>query len=581
MRKFVITIICIITGLMIIDVLMSAYLNKGVSGTISYTALVESIDNNEIAKISVGRNSVIANVTMSDGRKVQASIPSIDNLSSVVIDSMRKGKTLELKVNQPPSLLEDVLTTIQCTYWILIIGVCALCIWSIVKHGYNSKLLQPMLVNNSINIMYSNVKLSDFAGLENERNKLWDIVEFLKNPRKYDEGKKHCSKGIMLAGPDGTGKSRLVEAIAGEAKVPIFKVGRSFWKEVENDDGVYKVKTLFGKVKSRGIIFLDEIDYIMVEGHCSEIYRTQVMKQLVREINKLDSHDGIIVMATTSRSHIISKKLVKPGRLDYTINFSMPDESTRAKIFEIHTKSNHFFNNFSFDEIVAKTENFSGQDLKDILDIIPQLLQDRKDKYTKQQYMDDAYKIVHAKMKKSKEANHICAVHEAGHAIVSSILLPDDEIREISIVESEDYIGYNLFNRGEKNVYTKAEKMAKMAMMYAGKVAEEVVLNISTTGPVLDLKNASQEAYEIVIDYAMSDSLLTQVDDPDCDAFLKKEKLESAEKICQEAYGMAKDIIVQNRTALENLVNLLLKKEIINAEEIKSFMVENEIFPDK
>ena len=195
--------------------------------------------------------------------------------------------------------------------------------------------------------------------------------------------------------------------------------------------------------------------------------------------------------------------------------------------------------------------------------------------------MDDAYKIVHAKMKKSKEANHICAVHEAGHAIVSSILLPDDEIREISIVESEDYIGYNLFNRGEKNVYTKAEKMAKMAMMYAGKVAEEVVLNISTTGPVLDLKNASQEAYEIVIDYAMSDSLLTQVDDPDCDAFLKKEKLESAEKICQEAYGMAKDIIVQNRTALENLVNLLLKKEIINAEEIKSFMVENEIFPDK
>lgn len=613
-KKFIVLVsMFIIVGLLTWGMDCMSKREANLDNTLRYDELITKLEKNEIEKVQVTRNFNKANVIMVDGKSFVVTIPSIDNFSTVITEEIQSGNSVEFKIielstidlifenikNKFVKLLEFVMIIV------IIVGVIAIkAIFAHIDQEAEKKEENDNKNNeddfrddedDSLSSLLfgekkfgkratSNVKFADVAGIDEEKEQLQEIVEFLKDPKKYEEMGAKVPKGVLLTGAPGTGKTLLAQAIAGEAGVPFYQVTGSSFDEKYVGVGSSRVRSLFKKAKDKApsIIFIDEFDTIGQKRYTSKSYSEQTLNQLLAEMAGFDSKEGVIVIAATNHPEVLDKAVTRPGRFDRKITIPMPDVVAREKILMVHAKNKKLSADVVLNELALKTVGFSGADLKNLLNEAAILAVNRNAECIENEDIEEAFaRVVVGLEKKNKkitpENKYAIAVHESGHAVVSMALRKDVDIFGISIVPRGDAGGYNLFNDNENLLLSKDEVINNMAVAYGGKVAEELILNIKSSGPSADLEYVSKIAYAMVNKYAMGDSLLTLIGDSEFDSMLVKENMQDAENLCNEVYEISKKVLLDNKAVLLELAELLMKKETLNADEVKHFIESKEI----
>ena len=444
----------------------------------------------------------------------------------------------------------------------------------------------------------SKVKFDDVAGAKEEKQELVEIVDFLKNPKKYTDIGARIPKGLLLVGPPGTGKTLLAKAVAGESNVPFFKISGSDFVEMFVGVGASRVRDLFDQAKQNApcIVFIDEIDAVGRQrgaglgGGNDE--REQTLNQLLVEMDGFDSNEGIIVMAATNRPDVLDPALMRPGRFDRQIVVNMPDIKEREAILKVHAKNKKFAENVSFTNIARITSGFSGADLENLLNEAAILAaRNNRPRITMIDVNEAANKVMMGPQKKShlmtEKDKKITAYHESGHAILHKLLPNTDDVQEVSIVPRGMAGGYTMSRPETDDNYASLGKLNSMICTFmGGRVAEELIFKDFTTGASNDIEQATKLARKMVTQFGMSDKLGFINLGSTSEVFIGRDyqnQVEYSEKtagiideevqrILKENYELAKKLITENMDKLHAMADLLLKVETIYTEEIDMIM---------
>ncbi len=441
---------------------------------------------------------------------------------------------------------------------------------------------------------------ADVAGADEEKEELLEIVDFLKNPRKYEEMGARVPKGVLLYGPPGTGKTLLAKAVAGEANCSFHAISGSDFVEMYVGVGASRVRDLFDQAKRAlpCIIFIDEIDAVgrrrgagLGGGHDE---REQTLNQLLVEMDGFGGNDGIVVMAATNRPDILDPALLRPGRFDRQITVYAPDLKGREEILKVHAKGKPFSPHVNFGEIAKGTIGMTGADLENILNESALVAARRNKKLIDMDDIKDAIsKVLMGPEKKSRKQSdrerRLTAFHEAGHAVVSKFLPLVDPVEEISIIPRGMAGGYTLYLPQEDRSYrTKNEMEQRIASLLGGRAAEHIVLGDISTGASNDLERASETARNMVMRYGMSEKLGPVVFGSSHDEIFLGRDFGSTKNyseevateidkevrsIIEQAFENAIRILTENRAVLDTLANLLLEKEKVSKEEFNALFL--------
>ncbi|MFN3920944.1 MAG: ATP-dependent zinc metalloprotease FtsH [Caldimicrobium sp.] len=447
------------------------------------------------------------------------------------------------------------------------------------------------------------VTFQDVAGVDEAVEELKEIIEFLKYPQKFVRLGAKIPKGVLLVGPPGTGKTLLAKAVAGEAGVPFISISGSSFVEMFVGVGAARVRDLFAQAEKMApcIIFIDEIDAvgrirgISPAGGTEE--REHTLTQLLTEMDGFDPKKGVIIIAATNRPEILDPALLRPGRFDRVVVVDRPDLKGREAILRIHTRNIRLAEDVDLKVIAARTPGMVGADLANIVNEAA-LLAARKGKSAveMEDFEEAIDRIIAGLAKKSRylspEEKKRIAYHEAGHAIVASVLTPKERVHRVSIIpRGVAALGYTLqLPEEEKYLYTKEELLAKISVLFGGRVAEELIFGEISTGAQNDLEKATEIARAMVMDYGMSDILGPQtfrkrealfLDLPFRERELISEKTailldEEIAKILKVCYDRAKGIIEERKEKLEILVEKLLQKEVLEGEELAKILYDEE-----
>ena len=435
----------------------------------------------------------------------------------------------------------------------------------------------------------ADVRFDDIAGLDEEKNELIEIVDFLKKPKAYLDMGAKIPKGILLYGKPGTGKTLIAKAIAGEAGVPFISMSGSEFIEMFAGLGASRVRKLFEKAKKMApcIIFIDEIDAIgsrRTSNSGAETENNQTLNQLLVEMDGFDSNETIIVLAATNRPEMLDKALLRPGRFDRQITIPAPDLNGREEILKLHAKNKKFENDIDFKSIAGDTAGFTGAELANVLNESAILATRRKHKKITNLDIEDAVKKITVGLEKhnrvvSDKDKKLTAYHEAGHAIVSKFLETQTEVKEVSIIPRGVAGGYTMYKTNEDKFYvSKTELLEKMVALMGGRAAEKIALNEISTGASNDIEVATGIAKDMLTVYGMSDSLgpvSLKVDDPyELQIFGENVIDEVGNQIkilIDNAYITAQKILAEHMDILDEVAQTLLEKEKITAEEFEEF----------
>ena len=438
------------------------------------------------------------------------------------------------------------------------------------------------------------VKFDDVAGLDEEKGELIEIVDFLKNPKKYTQMGAKIPRGILLYGKPGTGKTLIAKAIAGEAGVPFISMSGSEFIEMFAGLGASRVRKLFDRARKLEpcIVFIDEIDAIgsrrSPSGGGAETENNQTLNQLLVEMDGFSSEETIIVLAATNRPEMLDKALLRPGRFDRQVVVPPPDLKGREEILKIHAKDKKFAENVSFTSIAEDTSGFTGAELANILNESAIIATKNSHQVIEQEDVDEAVKKVTVGLEKhnrviSDKEKKITAYHEAGHAVVSWYLPTQTEVKEISIVPRGMAGGYTMYKNDEDKSYiSKPEMEEKLIALLGGRAAEQIALGEISTGASNDIEVATQIARDMVIKYGMSETIGTiSLKDENGEYPLEMFGSDIGDKIGKEikqmldvAYNDAQNILKEHYDKLEAIAERLLVTEKINAEEFKRFFEE-------
>ena len=444
----------------------------------------------------------------------------------------------------------------------------------------------------------SKVKFSDVAGSKEEKQELVELVDFLKNPKKYTDLGARIPKGVLLVGPPGTGKTLLAKAVAGESSVPFFKISGSDFVEMFVGVGASRVRDLFDQAKHNApcIIFIDEIDAVGRQrgaglgGGNDE--REQTLNQLLVEMDGFDSNEGIIVMAATNRPDVLDPALLRPGRFDRQIVVNMPDIKEREAILKVHARNKKFADNVSFTNIAKITSGFSGADLENLLNEAAILAgRNNRPRITMIDINEAANKVMMGPQKKShlvtESDKKITAYHESGHAILHKLLPTTDDVQEVSIIPRGMAGGYTMSRPDTDDNYMTVNKLNDLiCTLMGGRVAEELIFKDFTTGASNDIEKATSLARKMVTQFGMSAKLgcvnlgstsevfigrdyQNQVEYSEKTAGIIDEEIE---KILSSNYQKAKKLLTENMDKLHAMAELLLKCETIYTEEVNDIM---------
>ena len=441
----------------------------------------------------------------------------------------------------------------------------------------------------------SNIKIDfkDVAGLEEAKLEIREIVDFLKNPKKYTELGGKIPKGALLVGPPGTGKTLLAKAVAGEANVPFFSLSGSDFVEMFVGVGASRVRDLFKQAKEKApcIVFIDEIDAIgRARGKNSNFgsndERENTLNQLLTEMDGFGSNSGVIILAATNRAEILDRALVRAGRFDRQIHVELPDLNERRDIFNVHLRPIKKDDDLDVEFLAKQTPGFSGADIANVCNEAA-LIAARTDKKKvgKQDFLDAIDRIIGGMEKRTKIISYkekkTIAYHEAGHATVSWLLEFANPLVKVTIIPRGKSLGAAWYLPEERQITTKEQIMDELCATLGGRAAEEISFNKLSTGALNDLERVTKYAYALVAYYGMSDKLgnVSYYDSSGQSdySFVKpySEKTselidEEAKRIVEEQYSRAKQLLIDNREGLEKLGNLLLEKEVIFSDDLES-----------
>ncbi len=453
------------------------------------------------------------------------------------------------------------------------------------------------------------ITFRDVAGVDEAVEELHEIKEFLENPKKFQALGARIPKGVLLFGPPGTGKTLLARAVAGEAGVPFFSISGSDFVEMFVGVGASRVRDLFEQAKQNSpcIIFMDEIDAVgrhrgagLGGGHDE---REQTLNQLLVEMDGFEMKDNIILIAATNRPDILDPALLRPGRFDRQIVVDRPDRKGRAKILEVHTRGKPIAREIDIDALAGQTPGFTGADLSNLVNEAALLAARNGHREIGQHELEEGIMRVIAGPEKktrvmSDKERLITAYHEMGHAIVGHYLPNSDPVHKISIMARGQALGYTIsLPQEDRFLTTRAELTDTMAMTLGGRAAEEIVFGEITTGASNDLEKVTGTAKQMVMRFGMSEKLGPRVfghdhgqpflgrefsSEPDYSDEIAREIDDEIRRIVEGAHQQARDILLDNRDALERISQVLVKRETIEKEQFEALLAgrsEEEIFP--
>ena len=586
--KLILTIVAVLVLIAITAVVVYFIYNNqkeknSEENILPYTDLVKEVNNGNVEKIEMTVGSTSLKVKLKDVEKEKTSIiPSTQVFMELVQSKTLEGNDINLQQKQQsfwaqiPSYIMSILPTIIMV---------ALFVMIFKMQGLGDK--GEVYDDTARKIK---IKFDDIAGLDEEKEELIEIVDFLKEPKKFTDMGAKIPKGVLLYGKPGTGKTLIAKAIAGEADVPFISMSGSEFIEMFAGLGASRVRKLFDRARklSPCIVFIDEIDAIgerRSSNSGAESENNQTLNQLLVEMDGFSSEETIIVLAATNRPEMLDKALLRPGRFDRQVTIPSPDLKGREAILKIHSKDKKLADDVSLYNIAEDTAGFTGAELANILNEAAIIATKKDNKAITNQDLDEALKKVTVGLEKtsrkiSEKDKKLTAYHEAGHAIVSRFLPTQTAVKEVSIIPRGMAGGYTMYKSDEDKYYiSKTEMEEKLIALLGGRAAEKLILNDISTGASNDIEVATKIAKDMITVYGMSD-IIGPISLKDNDGQLEYQMFgddmqdaigKEVKKLIDIAYFNAQEILKQNIDLLHAIATELMAKEKINEEEFNKF----------
>ena len=559
--------------------------SKKDENTLAYTDLIKELSYGNIEKVEMTTGSTTVKVKLKDVEEEKTSIvPETESFMNLVQSKVAEGNELEL-IQKPKSILAQIPSMIMSILPTAIMLALFIMIFKMQGLGEKGKVYDDTERKTKI-------KFDDVAGLDEEKEEMIEIVDFLKKPEKFKKMGARVPKGVLLYGKPGTGKTLIAKAIAGEADVPFISMSGSEFIEMFAGLGASRVRKLFEKARKLApcIVFIDEIDAIgsrRTSNSGAETENNQTLNQLLVEMDGFSSEETIIVLAATNRPEMLDKALLRPGRFDRQITIPVPDLKGKLEILKIHARDKKISDDVNLESIAEDTAGFTGAELENILNEAAIVATKNKHEDIENLDIEEAVKKVTVGLEKrgrvySEKDKKLTAYHEAGHAVVSRYLPTQTNVKEISIIPRGVAGGYTMYKSDEDKYYiSKTEMQEKLIALLGGRAAEKLVLNDISTGASNDIEVATKIARDMVTKYGMSDNLGPidfQGKEPyEMQMFGENigDKIgEEVKKLIDIAYSDALSLLQQHRDKLDMIAQALLEKEKINEEDFQRFFEE-------
>lgn len=569
-----------------------------------YSQFIQEVQNNRIDKVVITSDRTRARVTDQDGKKVVVNLPNDPELLNILTDHR---VNIEVSPQGDEGFWFRALSSLFFPV-LLLVGLVFL-----LRRAQNGPGSQAMNFGKSKARVQmepqTQVTFGDVAGIEQAKLELSEVVDFLKNADRFTAVGAKIPKGVLLVGPPGTGKTLLAKAVAGEAGVPFFSISGSEFVEMFVGVGASRVRDLFEQAKSNApcIVFIDEIDAVGRQrgaglgGGNDE--REQTLNQLLTEMDGFEGNTGIIIIAATNRPDVLDAALLRPGRFDRQVVVDRPDYAGRREILNVHARGKTLAKDVDLEKIARRTPGFTGADLANLLNEAAILAARRNLTEISMDEINDAIDRVLAGPEKkdrvmSEKRKTLVAYHEAGHALVGALMPDYDPVQKISIIPRGRAGGLTWFTPSEERMdsglYSRSYLQNQMAVALGGRIAEEIVFGEEevTTGASNDLQQVARVARQMVTRFGMSDRLgPVALGRQQGNMFLGRDIMaerdfseetaaaidDEVRNLVEQAYGRAKDVLVSNREVLDELSQLLIEKETVDADELQDLLANSDV----
>ena len=584
-----------------IMVLLITFGNGSNTKEFNYNEFAAQAENLSFKEVNMSMGTTVIGVrgTYQNGDSTKSftvSVPRTDDNVKWLSELFEKNK--KTKVNVLDANKESVLEVfLKSVLPFLILGGAAIFLFSRMNAGGNNKAFEFSKSRAKIESSIK-VRFKDVAGCDEEKEEVKEIIDYLKDPKRFTDMGARIPKGMLMVGPPGTGKTLLAKAVAGEADVPFFSISGSDFVEMFVGTGASRVRDMFKKAQQHApcIVFIDEIDAVGRQrgagmgGGNDE--REQTLIQLLLEMDGMGENKGIVIIAATNRPDVLDPALLRSGRFDRQITVNLPDKKGRYEILKVHARNKKLAKDISLESLAKRTPGFSGADLENVLNEGAILAVRDKRKMITMEDLDEAIdRVMMGPAKKSKKytekEKRLVAYHEAGHAVIGLKLEDADKVEKVTIIPRGEAGGYNLMTPKEEKLFpTKADFMSQITGLMGGRVAEEVMFNEISAGASNDIQKATKIAKAMVRSWGMSSLGPIQYDDGTGNVFLGRdygsgsnysgeiayEIDKEIRKIINECYDQAKKLIEDNKDLLTLIAENLIEEETITSEQINNLM---------
>lgn len=584
-----------------------AVMNQKVN-VLTYQEFSDALTNAQVTEMTITPRSSAGVYEMEgsladydDNETFFARVPMSDEIIRQVLAASEQYD-FELVTEQDPESSPWLLILINVVPLVILIGG-ALWIFSR-QMGSNNKSMDFGRSKARLSTDQNKVTFNDVAGLKEEKEEVRELIDFLKNPKRFQKLGARIPKGVLLVGPPGTGKTLLAKAVAGEANVPFYFISGSDFVELFVGVGASRVRDMFKQAKANApcLIFIDEIDAVgrqrgtgLGGGHDE---REQTLNQLLTEMDGFGANEGIIVIAATNRADVLDPALLRPGRFDRQVTVGLPDVREREDILTVHAKNKILAPSVQLNAIAKRTPGFSGADLENLLNEAALLAVRRNKNSITMAEIDEATdRVIGGPAKTSRKytphEKELVAYHEAGHAVLGIKLENADDVQKITIIPRGQAGGYTMMMPKEEHYFaTKTELLDQITGLLGGRVSEELRFHESTTGAHNDFERATKIARAMVTEYGMSDLGPIQLEQQEGGVFLGRDYNKTKDfsnevaheidlemrKIVNSCYERAKQILSENQDMIKLIVDALLERETITKEQI-DYLVEHGTMP--